>query len=413
MAFSRRKFLAGVAAAPIAGLGARSLFGASSKPRVAVVGAGAFGGWTALHLRRMGAEVVLIDTWGPGNSLSSSGGKTRVIRSIYGPDRIYSEMVKRAFPQWEKLAASSPSEPLYVETGALWMERGDDSYVRAALPIVRELGFPVDELKVPEAAKRYPQINFEGVRTAYFEQKAGALLARRACVVVRDTFVNEGGTYRTAEAKAGPVAKGKMTSLRLGDGSHVEADAYVFACGPWLGQVFPKVIDGRVRPTRQEVYYFTIPSDAYAAPNLPIWIDFGRHIVYGIPGVDGRFFKYADDTRGATIDPTTMKRTPSAEGIEMARKFLAERFPAIAKEPLLSAEVCQYENSPDGNLIIDRDPEASNVWIAGGGSGHGFKLSPVVGEMVADAVLQRKEPPKTFSLERLRQSKTQFDVNRQ
>jgi glycine/D-amino acid oxidase-like deaminating enzyme len=174
------------------------------------------------------------------------------------------------------------------------------------------------------------------------------------------------------------------------------------------------VIGDRVHPTRQEVYYFAIPktSERFMAGHLPIWVDFGRHIVYGIPGIDGRWFKIADDTRGGPIDPTTAKRTPSAKGIAAARRFLAERFPELAKEPLISAEVCQYENSPDGNLIVDRHPDAKNVWLLGGGSGHGFKLSPAVGELAAQAIVAGKDVPKTFRLERLRdvtKPKTQFE----
>ena len=131
-----------------------------------------------------------------------------------------------------------------------------------------------------------------------------------------------------------------------------------------------------------------------------------------MPGIDGRWFKIADDTRGETIDPTTMKRVASPQGIERARAFLAERFPQLAKAPLLSAEVCQYENSPDGNLIVDRHPAAKNVWLLGGGSGHGFKLSPAVGELAAQAVLSGREVPKMFRLDRLPallKPKTQFE----
>ena len=91
-----------------------------------------------------------------------------------------------------------------------------------------------------------------------------------------------------------------------------------------------------------------------------------------------------------------MKRVASPQGIERARAFLAERFPHLAKAPLLSAEVCQYENSPDDNLIVDRHPAAKNVWLLGGGSGHGFKLSPAVGELAAQAVLSGREVPKMF-----------------
>ncbi len=414
MTLSRRKFLGQAAAIPVAAalLDGRELL-ARSKPHIAVVGAGAFGGWTALQLLNRGANVTLVDAWGPGNSLSSSGGKTRVIRAIYGPDRVYVQMVKRAFELWEKLSATT-TDPLYVETGALWMHRGDDSYVRSALPILHDLGFVVDQFTVPEAARKYPQIDFKGVKSVYFERKAGALEARRACRVVRDAFEKAGGTYKTESVKPGPIVNGVMKDLRVEGGSHIEADTYVFACGPWLGKLFPDVIGERVRPTRQEVFYFATPkgSDRYMAGHLPIWIDFGERIVYGIPGIDGHYFKVADDTRGAEIDPTTQNRNASKEGLARARAFLAERFPELAKADVLSAEVCQYENSPDGNLIIDRHPGAKNVWIAGGGSGHGFKLSPAVGEMTAEAILSGKDVPAMFHLDRLREAthKTQFDT---
>jgi sarcosine oxidase len=407
---SRRAFLGTVAALPLA---ARALV-APSAPRIAVIGAGAFGGWTALHLRRLGAHVELIDSWGPGNARSSSGGESRVIRAIYGQDRPYVEMVKRAYELWEDLDAST-DQTLYVETGALWMHRGDDAYVRSSLPILKDLGFIVDKLTVEEAARRYPQIDFRGVQSVYFERRAGALSARRACITVRDAFQKAGGSYRTAYVEPGPIANGSLSALRLGDGSRVEADAYVFACGPWLGRLFPEVLGDKIHPSRQEVFYFGAPrgSERYLPGHLPVWIDFGERIIYGLPDIDGRGFKVADDTRGEPIDPTSTDRTPSPEAIARARQLLAERFPELAKAPLLESRVCQYENSPDGHLIIDRHPQAANVWFAGGGSGHGFKLSPAVGEIAAKRILAGKEVPALFRLERLRDTTkptTQFET---
>jgi len=416
MRISRRTFLGNVAAVPLAArLGGLSLFAGTSPPRIAVVGAGAFGGWTALHLRNLGAEVVLLDSWGPGNSRSSSGGESRVIRAIYGPDRIYVEMVKRAYEMWEKLNASI-DEPLYVETGALWMHRGDDSYLRSSLPILEDLGFAVEKLTTSEAARRYPQIDFGGIKSVWFEPRAGALAAGRACGAVRDAFARAGGSYRTAQVKPGPIVNGSLSALQLQDDSRIEADVYVFACGPWLGRLFPEVLGNWIRPTRQEIYYFGTPrgSEEYLAGRLPIWIDFGERIVYGIPGVYSRTFKIADDTRGEPIDPSAPRST-SKQGIARARRFLAERFPALAKAPLRATHVCVYENSPDGHLIIDRHPEAKNVWLVGGGSGHGFKLSPAVGEMAAEGILSGKDIPKMFRLERLRDAakpSTQFETKR-
>jgi glycine/D-amino acid oxidase-like deaminating enzyme len=369
--------------------------------RIAVIGAGAFGGWIALQLRRRNVDVTLVDAYGPGNSRSSSGGETRVIRAVYGPDRIYVELVKRAYELWEELQAAT-AEPLYVETGTLWFQRDDRPYVRASAPILRELGFPIDELTLDEARRRYPQIDFGGVRSVWLEHRAGALSARRACMAVRDAFERAGGTYRLQH-----VDPRALTDL--------QADAYIFACGPWLGRLFPEVLGEWIRPTRQEVYFFGTPagSQRYLPPRMPVWLDFGERIFYGIPDTHGRGFKIADDTRGEPIDPSTAERTPSAEGLARARQLLAERFPELANAPLLEARVCQYENTPDGHLLLDHHPDAKNIWFAGGGSGHGFKLSPAVGELVVRAVLDGADLPPMFRLDagRIAKAATQFDGN--
>ena len=413
---SRRTFLRSVAALPIAArLDATTLL-IPDAPRVAVIGAGAFGGWSALHLANSGASVTMLDAWGPGNARSSSGGDSRVIRAIYGPDRIYVDMVKRSYELWETLDAST-DETLYTETGALWLHRGDDSYVRSALPILEELGFPVDQLTTAAAAKRYPQIDFTGTKSLWMERRAGVLSARRCCAVVRDQFVRNGGSYRTAHVKPGRVIGDRLTGVLLDDGSRFEADVYVFACGPWLGKLFPEILGDVIRPTRQEVYYFGTPagSTRYQPGNLPVWIDFGERIFYGLPDTHERGFKIADDTRGEPIEPSSAERSPSAAGLTRARRLLTERFPGMANAPLIHAEVCQYENSPDGHLIIDQHPQAKNVWFVGGGSGHGFKLSPAVGEMIAKRILSGDEVPEMFRLERLRRmtkASTQFDTKK-
>ena len=356
--------------------------------RVTVIGAGAFGGWTALHLQRLGARVTLLDAWGAGNSRSSSGGETRIIRAIYGRDRIYVELVKRAFALWEALDPA-----LYTETGVLWMCRDGDAYIRSSAPLLEDAGFPLKQLELADARRSYPQIDFDGVRSVWLETRAGILSARRACMTVRDAFVREGGTYRIEHVEELP-----------------QADAVVVACGPWLGKLLPEI---PIAPTRQEVHFFGVPdgSTAFSPPAMPTWIDFGPRIVYGMPDVDGRGFKVADDTRGELFDPTSGDRTPSIEAIDRARQLLAERFPALANAPLIESRVCQYENSPDGHLIVDKLHTRENVWIAGGGSGHGFKLAPAVGELVARSVAQGAALPEEFAVSRLAnlaKTETQF-----
>ncbi|MGH9381935.1 MAG: FAD-dependent oxidoreductase [Thermoanaerobaculia bacterium] len=368
-----------------------------------VVGAGAFGGWTALHLVRAGVRVTLLDAWGPGNSRSSSGGETRVIRGMYGADRLYVEWVVRAFEQWRELEASQGMR-LYTPTTALWMFQGDDAYARSSLPLLAEAGLPAREIPVARAAERFRQIDFSGVGSVFLEEQAGYLAARRACQEVTRAFVAAGGEYRQAAARPVEGSQGRLATLKLSDGSQLAADAFVFACGPWLGELFPEAVGGRIRPTRQEVFFFGTPTgDArYREESLPTWVDFGDRVLYGIPGNEERGFKVADDTHGETVDPTTLERTASQEALARVRSFLRRRFPDLADAPLLESRVCQYETTHDGHLLIDRHPALEDVWLVGGGSGHGYKMGPAVGEHVAQLVLAEAQPLEKFSLARLR-----------
>ena len=386
---------------PATGTAAETTRSSRPRMRVAVVGAGAFGGFTALSLVRRGARVTVVDAWGPGNSRASSGGETRVIRATYGPDRIYVEMVAQALRLWRE-NESRFGQKLYRKTGVLWMTGRDDSFERASLPLLRDAGLPFEEMTVADAATRYPQVSFEGVTRAILEKDGGYLLARRSCQIVMEGVLKEGGEYRMVSAAPGAVGKEGMGPLSLSDGSRLAADHYVFACGPWLGRMFPEAIGDRVRPTRQEVFYFGTPAGdpRFQEDRLPVWIDHGDRIVYGIPGNDGRGFKVADDTHGPAFDPDTGDRTPSADGLASARAYLARRFPALAGAPLLESRVCQYENSPDSRFILERLPGAGNAWIVGGGSGHGFKHGPAIGERVADLVLGKAAPDPFFALSR-------------
>lgn len=376
-------------------------------PHVLVVGAGAFGGWTALFLRRAGARVTLLDAWGPGHSRSSSGGETRIIRGVYGPDRIYVDWVARSFDLWHEHEARWGVR-LLQPTGAVWMFEGDDGYARTSQPLMREAGMVLDEIGPAEARRRFPQIDFTGTRTVFYEPGAGYLLARRACRAVAEAFVAEGGEYRQAAVLPGPIEPGVhgggLGGVELSDGSTLEADLYVFACGPWLGEVFPEAVGDRIVPTRQEAFFFGTPAGdpRWQEGRLPIWMDFGgEEIFYGLPGNEDRGLKVADDTRRVRIDPTNDDRTPTPERLEAARRYLARRLPELAGAPLVESRVCQYENTPDGHLLIDRHPEAGNVWLAGGGSGHGFKLGPALGEHMTRLVLHGADPDPVFALSRL------------
>ena len=369
---------------------------------VAVIGAGAFGGWTALHLRRAGYKVTLVDAGGAGYSWDRSGGETRIIRGMYGGDRLYVELTLRSFALWWEHEQRC-GRRLYHRLGALWMYAGDDRYARATLPLLRAAGLDAVELAPADAARRWPQIDFSGVRSTFYESEAGYLLARQGCETVREALVAEGGEYLVAHARPGSADGPGLRTVPLANGAALPADRFVFACGPWLGALFPDVIGRRITPTRQEVFFFGLPPGdrAYDEGECPVWVDHGDRFIYGVPGNERRGFKVADDTRGSPIDPTAEDRLPSADGLARARSLLRRRFPGLADAPLVESRVCQYEQSPDGDFIVDRHPLLENVWLAGGGSGHGYKMGPAVGEHVARLVLGTSDPEPRFSLRRL------------
>jgi sarcosine oxidase len=379
-----------------------------SNPHIAVIGAGAFGGWTALHLLERGARVTLLDAWGPGNSRASSGGETRVMRGSYGQDQIYTEMAARSLKLWAKYERRWKRQFLH-RSGVLWMASGhDDSFERGSIEMLRRAKIKFHELSSPRMKKRWPQINFEGIQWGIHEPDSGYLDARASCQAVVDAFVAAGGKYSQVAALPDGLETAPLRSIALSNGSQLKADAYVFACGPWLGKLFPATIGDLVQPTKQDIFFFGTPpgDDRFNDTHLPVWGDHRGSFRYGIPGALAgdarRGFKIADDTRGPAFDPTTGERVVNPETLKDIREYVAFRFPALKDAPLVETRVCQYEQTPDGHFIIDRHPAAENVWILGGGSGHGFKHGPAVGEMTAELILKDRQPDATWRLGRFK-----------
>jgi sarcosine oxidase len=373
-----------------------------SKPHIAVIGAGAFGGWTALHLLERGARVTLFDAWGPGNSRASSGGETRIMRGTYGPDQPYTELAARALKLWTKYERRWKKQFLH-RTGVLWMVSShEDAYERGSLAPLRQALIKFHELSTAEMKKRWPQINFEDVHWGIFEPECGYLDARASCQAVVDAFVGQGGVYRQLAVLPNGLESEPLRGLTLSDGSRLKADYYVFACGPWLGKLFPETLGHVIHPTKQDIFFLGTPTGDYRFDDthLPVWGDHGKRFFYGIPGSDRRGLKVADDTRGSAFDPTSGERVVSEATLKRVRKYIAFRFPAMKDAPLLEIRVCQYEQTADSHFIVDRHPRMSNVWLLGGGSGHGFKHGPALGEMMSELILKDGEPNPVWRLSR-------------
>jgi len=372
-----------------------------SSPEIIVIGAGAFGGWTAFYLREMGARVTLLDAYGPGNARASSGGETRLIRADYGADEQYTRLALKAFPLWQRWQEEwgakllLPSERLWMATAA-GMPEAKERQKRLA-----KYNFKSEVLSHDELKYRWPQINLEDIAGGIYDAASGILKAREACRVVAEQFQKRGGTMKVAHAKPGAAANGEMQGLQLANGETLRASLYVFACGPWLRKVFSALLGKRLRTPRRDVFFIGTPpgDDRFSWPRLPAW-GFGGSADnpnfdnwYGFPSIDERGLKACPTDDGNQLDPDTDERVTNPYQLKRTRDYIGWRFPALRDQPVVESRVCQTEVSVDENFIVTPHPELKNVWIAGGGSGHGFKHGPAFGQYLANRLLSKGSEP--------------------
>jgi len=414
MSVDRRTFLRRLAAAP-AGLAlARDSHGqapavARAAGDVIVVGAGAFGGWTAYYLARMGAKVTLVDAYGPGNSRATSGDETRGIRSSYGDRGAWADLWVRwaneAIDRWKTFDAEwgrQMKAQLWFNTGDLIFRPAPEPFTDRTRELWTAQRIPFDMPPVDVVAREYPVFDLRGIGVVLREPRAGVVRARRACEVVAEAFRQAGGDIRLGYASLGDRAGSRLQNIRTaGPSATLTAGTYVFALGPWFPTAFPELMRHRIRTPLGYVHYFGTPpgDDRFTFPNLPS---------YNFPGCTGWPALPADNRgfrvrlRGAPVtDPDTSERAFDRAADGPARDFLKQRVPRLTGAPLLETRACHYELSSTRNFIIDRHPQLENVWLAGGGSAEGFKFGPMVGEYVARRALGQQTDAKLADAFRL------------
>jgi sarcosine oxidase len=372
-------------------------------PDIIVIGAGSFGGWTALNLQRQGNKVRLIDAWGPGNSRSTSGDETRGVRSSYG-DRpgeqatVWGSWAKRSMGKWREWDATWGKEmkiQLFFTSGDIIARASEtDNFIRNNKALWDRIGAKYEVLTKDEVRYRFPQFNFDDQEAFLYEPDAGFVRARRSCEAVAGVFKQFGGELQISRAWPTTQSGGKMPALQLSSGELISAGTYVFACGPWLRKVFPVLLGNRMRTPMGSVYYFGAPVGEYRYlhPNCPS---------YNVGGSTG-WPSAPDDNLGFRVragggangnDPDVTERVWDTATMQRTRDFVNQRFPFLKDAPILKIHSCHYESGSGGNFIIDKHPDMSNVWIVGSGMSEGFKQGPTIGEYAANRILcQDKEP---------------------
>ena len=363
----------------------------STSTEVIVVGAGVMGAWTAFYLLEKGAKVTLIDAYGPGNTRSSSGGETRILRADYGEKVIYTKMVIRAHELWDKWQKEWGRKLMY-STGRLSIGPSDYAiYANEAKQRLKPFGINSEILERDEINRRWPQLGIQEDEVALYDSGGAGgstLLAREACRVTVEKFIENGGTFIHAKALPGKSVNGQLESIELSNGRKLHADQYIFAGGPWMGSIFPELLNDKLKVFRRDVLFIGTPAGdpRFSYPHLPIWLFRGTRW-YGFPDFHGRGLKAAPFPDNNSIDMDMDERLIHPIEIKRARDFVEQRFPALKNQPITEGRVCQLTFSADEDFIVDMHPDNKNIWLACAGSGHAFKHGPAFGEYLAKRVL--------------------------
>lgn len=351
---------------------------------IIVIGAGAFGAWTALSLVEQNAKVVLVDAYGVGNALASSGGTSRNIRAAYGEHELYTRWSIRAWSLWREREAELGQQLLYPCGSLRMLENHEVAAQRAAF---NGFAHPHELLDTAEVSYRWPQVDYRSEHILY-EPESGILAAHSALTAVARLF----------EAKGGCVVQGRVerpTGRTMGAitvcGERMSANRFVFACGPWLCTLFPDLLDGWIKTPRRELFFLGPAAgddrfDWQRCPNLADPLGWTSSNI-------GEGVKVAPVIRHIALDPDDGDRMPTAALVDQVRAYVAARLPGLVGRPVVGTYVSQLENTDNDDFIIDRHPRYDNIFIAGGGSGHAYKMGPVIGEHVAQFVLTGKQDP--------------------
>ena len=404
--FNRRDFLAAVGSGLTIAASHSEEVSAVQRRRssdIVVIGAGAFGMWTALYLQRLGAKVTVVDLYGAGNSRQTSGGETRGVRTSYGDrphGRQWTEWARRAisrWKQWDEEGEERLLPRLFFQTGDLILRGETNTYIADTVSNWDALSVPYEVLTADEVSARWPWIRYDGLGVALYEPDAGVVRARRAIESVARVFVENGGRIEVGRAVLGGRQGRRLGNITLDSGQNLSGDNFIFACGPWFPKVFPDLMANRLRISMGHVFYFAVPAGdrRFVYPYMPS---------YGVPGctgwpalpLDHRGFRVRTGGRPPE-DPDRSDRWVAPEYHERPRDILRRHFPDLANTVINETRACHYESSVDRNFIIDTYPELDNVWLAGGGSAEGFKFGPVLGEYIANRVIGEDHEPELAS----------------
>jgi len=365
--------------------------------KVAVVGCGAMGAAAAWRLTRRGAEVVAFDRFSPPHDRGSTHGESRVTRTAYMEGAFYVPLLQESFPLWRELEAERGAELLTI-TGLLTLGMQGSHAVEAVLATAREQGLETRVLDAAELGRRYPGHMVSEGEVGVFDPQAGFVRPEKAvAAMLKDIDLRKDEAVSAVKPGSDGV---EVVTARGAEGF----DAAVIATGPWIRELVPFL---PVSVERQTMVWLSLQSgvDWFTSDRFPVWLREGtaEGNAYGFPSLDGRTIKLGLHHGGDPADPDTVRRAVTDADLDPIRLFVTRYLRGVTRHVARSA-VCLYTNTPDESFIVDVHPDSPRVVVLSPCSGHGFKFSPVIGDIAADLVLDggTKRDISHFALARFR-----------
>ena len=355
------------------------------RPDVIVVGLGTMGAAAANELAARGSRVLGLDRFAPPHDRGAHGGGSRIIRMAYMEGPAYVPLVRAAYPLWRQLEAATGTS-LLAPTGGLMLGRSDSFAVAGALATARAQGLQHELLDAAQVRRRFPAFVPDDDDVGLFEEVAGLIRPEAAIAALLEQARTRGAELRAGVVvhswEAGPTG----VTVHTSDGD-LHADRLVLAPGAWAPQLCRLDVPFRVQ--RRVQHYWRAADPSFFEPGrLPVWIwSYGPvEAAYGLPAVDGAV-KAAWHHGSEAADPDAGLAPIRADEVQAMRRWLQTRVPSLAAGGWLGAKPCLYTLTPDEHFVVGRHPEHPSIAVACGFSGHGFKFAPVVGEILADLVL--------------------------
>jgi len=371
---------------------------------VIVIGVGSMGSATCYFLAKRGYKVLGLEQFDISHEFGSHAGQSRIIRKAYFEHPDYVPLLEKAYKNWNDLEQET-GEELYFKTGLLYAGTSNNEMIKGVKQSAALYNIELELLNNADTVKRFPQFLFPRNFEILFEPEAGFLPPERSIRLYASQAKKNGATINTNEKVIGWKKDGTNIVVKTDKNSY-QCNKLIITTGAWAGKMIPGFSD-KIKVTRQFVAWIKTKDDIqFALNNFPCWMvsDDEKHgCYYGFPLLDTKKFgepaglKLAHHFPKEVTDPDKVDRQTTENDIQNLKYCLDKYLPGVF-DSILSTKICLYANSPDENFIIDKLPGyEENVSIACGFSGHGFKFSSVVGEILADLAIEgRSDLPIEF-----------------